>query len=141
MTACENNGNTNAKSDSSEKTGKQEESSSTDKAYSNEETPEQAVKNFLTAIKNGDGRTAASYIDWSKMKRRSKSESDFIQRQKEAIEYELTREGGIARFSIKDVEKDGDECEVYTIITYKNGEESSMRYSLSKVDGKWIIVN
>jgi hypothetical protein len=110
--------------------------------YTDEDAPEQAVKNFLNAIKNGDGETAELYVDWSRFRHLFDNEEEFNKEIQEAIDYDLNRNEGIAKYQIENVTSADDGAyNVFTKITFNNGEEESLRYTVANINGKWLIIN
>lgn len=109
-------------------------------AFAAERTPEETVKNYLTAVKAGNFGDAYQYI--SKSMARNKSKDDWVKEQQWVMQM---AEAKIFEFKVYPSKVEGEKAFVPNVLSsqdkYLNqlGVEEQELYTLIREDGSWKI--
>lgn len=107
------------------------------------DSPGSALKDYVTAMNNGDYEKFVEGIDFSKVEPEQLDETrqGYVALLKEKGGKELEKKGGLKSFEVisEEIAEDGNSAIVKMKQVYGNGEEEEGEQKMVKVDGKWLM--
>lgn len=98
--------------------------------------PGETVRRFYTSVAKGKADDALGYIH---PKVRSKYGDNKIRMAVLAMQEKLGEHGGLSRVSIRQEKIQGDEAEVESQLTMKDGNSETTRDRLVRLEGRWYL--
>lgn len=106
-------------------------------------TPAGALKDYVSAIQNGDYEKFVEGVDLSKIapEKQAETREGFTAMLKEKGSKELEQKGGLKSLEIlsEEIAEDGNSAVVKFKQVFGNGEEEESEQKMVKVDGKWLM--